>query len=458
MKRRFTTLAAMLLLMGALMVGILGTASAQDAGHEADGAWHTEGHVSFKITWKGVVHVRWQDWLTVIETTTDDMGEVVDAQEKVSVDRWEVTATHATEDTKTKSTDGAPRQVIFGKPDRLKFGETYTVAVKGFDEDGDELGSQQVTVRPSHVSAPNPVTGLTLSVGADKLSVNANWTAPAAGGMPKRYEVWLTNLDTGRARWKLIKVKQGSGGEFTMKTDTAFDQLWPRERYRVSVQTLNHNSRWQKAAGVTNKWQGSDWTHKTVTMPAGDDPSYEKKTPTLIWKLVRAGEKTPPYVIGEPTAYIVMDASAAGGRAKFDAPNECLNYKETHGFFLDEDSDAEARKAILKAESQHRHFVVPARAALNKAEAAKQEYLDGTPEADRSEARIAELDLDIARKQREVDATEQNLAVLVAKLETECARAYPAEENLTEADDRWYQVAQRAPTQTETTEPETTED
>ena len=441
MKRRFTTLAAMLLLTGALVVGMLGIASAQQEVHEADGAWHTEGHVSFKITWKGVVHVRWQDWLTVIETTTDDMGEVVDAQETVSVDRWEVTATHATENTRTKSTDGAPRQVRFGKPDKLNIGETYTVAVKGFDEDDNELGSQEVTIRPSHVSAPEPVTGLTLSVGADNLSVNANWTAPEAGGTPKRYSVWLTNLDTGRARGKLIKVKQGSGGEITLKTDTNFDGLWPGDKYRVSVQTRTLNSRSKRGEGYSENWQNSAWTHATIKMPAGANPEYDKEIPVLIWESVRAGETEPPYVIGEPTAYIVFDRNAPGGRAKFDAPNECLNYQNPHSFFLDEDNDAAVKSAMLKAEWQERLFVKPARTALVAAVAAKQKYLDDTPEAERSPARIAEVDLDIARKQREVDATERNLAEMVAKLETECARAYPEVENLTDEDNRWYQVA-----------------
>ena len=180
----------------------------------------------------------------------------------------------------------------------------------------------------------------------------------------------------------------------------------------------------------------------------GDNPSYAKQVPTLIWTPVRAGETTPPHVIGEPTTYIVMDDSVPGGRAKLDAPNVCLEYQSQeepprpHGFFLSEDSDEDAKKAILAANSQYEYFVKAARVALANAEANKQAYLDETPEAERSPTKIAELDQDIARKQGEVDATEANLAKLVAKLETECARAYPEVENLTTDDNRWYQMAQ----------------
>ena len=449
MKRRFTTLAAMLLLTGALVVGMLGIASAQEEVqeevHEADGMWHKSdnGQVSFKITWKGVVHVRWQDWLTVVETTTDEMGEVTDAQETVSVDRWEVTATHATEDTRTKSPEGGPNQVRFGKPKKLTFGETYTIAVKGFDEDDSELGSQEVTIRPSHVSAPNPVTGLTLSAGDDNLSVNANWTAPEAGGTPKQYRVWVTNLDTGRARGKLIKIKQGSGGNRTLKTATTFDGLWPGEKYRVSVQTQTLNSRSKRGDGFPQSWQKSAWTHDTITMPAGDNPGYAKVEPEeLIWEPVQAGEAAPPYVIGEPTAYVVLDGNAPGGRAKFDAPNECKDHTnhDNENFFSNEKNDEDAYKARRKAQGQER-ILDRERGELAKAIAAKQKYLDDTPEADRDSGKIAAFDQRISRHQQNIDAGVTILAGLVAKLETECARAYPAVETLTKADDRWYQVA-----------------
>ena len=443
MKRRVAILAAMLLAV-IITTGTMGTAAAQEpAVHvaEADGSWREVGDVRFKVTWKGVVHVRWNDWLTETEVTTDEMGEVDDAQETVSVERWEVTATHATENTRTKSPDRGPRQVRFGKPNKLNIGETYTIAVRGFDEDDNELGNKQVTIRPVHVAPPQPVTGLTLSIGDDKLSMAANWTAPEAGGKPKRYSVWLTNLDTGRARWMLIKARQGSDGEFTLKTGTAFSKLWPGDEYRVSVQTLTHNSRWQKAAGATNKWQESDWTHKNVTMPAGDDPSYDKVIPTLMWELVRAGEKTPPYVIGDPTSYIVIDGSAPGGRAKFDALNVCSDHtNHDHETFF-RNGDEDAMKARRKAQGQERILDVQ-RQDMKTTIAEKQKYLDATPEAERDRDKIAAFDRTISRYEANIEAGMNILAGLVSKLATECARAYPAEESLTQANDRWYQAAQ----------------
>ena len=86
MKRRLATLAAMLLLTASLAVGTLGTASAQDPVHEADGTWHTDGQVSFKVTWKGVVHVKWEH--SVASGT---------------VASWVVTATDSDGNVKTKS-------------------------------------------------------------------------------------------------------------------------------------------------------------------------------------------------------------------------------------------------------------------------------------------------------------------------------------------------------------------
>ena len=482
MKRRFTTLAAMLLLTGALVVGMLGIASAQNEVHEANGMWHHSGNgqVSFKITWKGVVHVTWKHWIK--PTGKDVDPDDVDA--RVPVDSWVVTATDDDGNVKTKTiqivpptsedvtdsegnegigytgTKGVVRHARFGN---LTMGKDYTVVVKGLDGDDTELGQQQVIIRPRHITPPEAVTGLTLSVGDDNLSVAADWTAPAAGGQPKRYIVWLTNLDTGHARSKTINLLTNEDDEAELKTNTVFKKLWPGDDYRVSVRTLNRNSLWKRGSdGHHDRWHKSEWTQGTITMPSGDAPSYDKKAPTLVWvsvlargtaekaqragedakyvKYLKAQEQVPPYAIGEPTAYIIVDAK--GSYVRFDAPNECLNYQDPHGFFLDEDNNAAAKAAILKAESQMRHFVKPARVALATAVAAKSEYQRDTPEAEQSRAKLAEMDLDIARKQREVDATEQNLAVLVAKLETECARAYPAEENLTEADDRWYQAAQ----------------
>ena len=429
MKRRLTTLAAMLLLVGSLMVGAIAVASAQNEVHEADGTWHNSenGPVSFKITWKGTTYIRWKHW---VEPEGEDPAAVAS---------WTVDATASQANTKTKVPRNGHRQVRYGN---LTMGEDYTIVVKALDEHGIELGRQQVTIRPRHVSPPEPVTGLHLSVGDDNLSVDADWTAPQAGGKPKRYSVWLTNLDTGRARGKVIKVEQGKGGQITLKTNTAFGKLWPGDTYRVSVRTRNQNSRSTWGAGNPQSWQNSAWTHTTISIPAGTDPAYTKVAPTLIWERVLAGEKVPPYVIGEPTAYIVSDHSAPGGYARFDAPNKCREYQDPHPFFLDERNDAAAKKAIVAARSQDLYHVQPAKDALAAAIDKRDDYLSDTPESERSPARIAELDADIARKQRHVDATERNLAVLVAKLETECARAYPVVESLTDDDNRWYQMAQ----------------
>ena len=409
---------------GASLWPTLPAVSSDDV-HEADGRWWRQpedGPVSFKITWKGATYIRWKHWV------------------EGPVNSWAVTASDSRNNTKTNVPKNAQREVRYGN---LTFGEDYRVVVKALDADGAQVGvARTVVIRPRHISPPEAVTGLALSVGDDRLSVAADWTAPATGGLPKRYAVWLTNTDTGRAQGKLIELKQRRGGEATLKTDTVFVGLWPGDTYRVSVQTRTQNSRSTAGAGHAGSWQESEWTHATVTMPAGSDPAYDKKAPTLVWTPVRAGETEPPYVIGNPTAYVVRDHSVPGGYARFDAPNRCREYRDPHSFFLHEDNDAGAKAAILAAERQERLFVNPAKSDLAAAKAAKQKYLDDTPVAERSQAKVAELDADIARKQEEVDATERNLADLVTKLATACAAAYPVEENLTEADDRWYQAAQ----------------
>lgn len=411
--------------------------------HEADGFWHRQaddGPVWFKVSQKGDVRVRWSDWVGVVEHQLGG-GET----EEVQVASWTITAVGSDGKVRTKNTETAsPREVTFKN---FAMGESYDVVVKGLDPDGDQLGvAQMVTIRPVHTEAPSSISGLVLTPDNDNLSLTVNWTAPdvvpGIKGKPKRYALWLTNTDTGRARGKWINITT-RGKEHALKTETEFDGLWPGDTYRVSVSARNISSR----VSGGRSWQSSDWVSDTVTMPAGDDPSYAKVVPTLIWEPVLAGEKAPPYVVGDPTAYIVSDASVAGGYVRFDAPNQCREYRDPHRFFLHEESDAGAKAAILKAERQERLYVKPARAGLAAAEAAKQKYLDDTPEAERSAAKIAELDADIARKQGEVDAAEKILADLVTKVETECARAYPAVENLTQDDDRWYQVAQTKETE-----------
>ena len=98
-------------------------------------------------------------------------------------------------------------------------------------------------------------------------------------------------------------------------------------------------------------------------------------------------------------------------------------------------------KARRTAQGQER-ILDQERAELAQAVEAKQQYLDGTPEAERDRGKIATLDQVIARHQRNIEAGEKVLAGLVVKLKTECARAYPVVESRTEADNRWYQTAQ----------------
>ena len=169
--------------------------------HEADGVWHRQaddGPVWFKVSWKGDARVRWSDWVGVVER---ELGE--GETEQVQVVSWIVTAVGSDGKVRTKDTKTAsPRAAGFN---RFAMGDSYDVVVKGLGADGDQLGvAQMVTIRPVHISPPAPLSNLVLTVGDDKLSVEANWTAapavPGVSGMPKRYALYLTNLDTGRVR------------------------------------------------------------------------------------------------------------------------------------------------------------------------------------------------------------------------------------------------------------------
>ena len=163
MKRRFATLVAMLLLTASLTAGTMGTttgpASAQDPVHEADGITHTEGPVSFRITWKGVTHVTWDHWIK----PTGENANSDDADARVPVDSWVVTATDSDGNAITKTiqlppttdeetgegddkvkrhtaTKNVARDVVFRKADKLAFGKDYTVVIQGLDADDNELG------------------------------------------------------------------------------------------------------------------------------------------------------------------------------------------------------------------------------------------------------------------------------------------------------------------------------
>ena len=457
MVRRYLSLAAMLLLMASLMVGVVGTASAQDPVHEADGTWHKsdDDTVRFNVTWKGKVNVRWKNWLAdegylpcSARPPDSDVDCVADGDEPdapVPVDRWKVTATTSGEDDRNKNSPRF-REVRFGN---LTFGKDYTVKVEGFDADDASLGSKEFTIRPRHVSPPDPVTGLTLEIGDDNLSVEAEWTAPAAGGTPRRYDVYLTNLDSGRARWHSVDAGRRNGGWKQPKTETSFEGLWPGDTYRVSVQVRNRNSRASGPEVYTNSWQGSSWVSATVTMPSGPDPSYEKKVPTLIWFGYYGGEPAPPYAVAGPTAYVVIDNTVPGGRAWFDYPNKCLEYMDHYGkVHALGTKDGPASDSVIAADKARKQargqvqIMDRERGYRDAAVAAKQEYLDGTPDSERDPAKIAGFDQKITRHQNNIDAGEVILDGKEQTVAAKCAVAYPAVENLTGADDRFYRIAQ----------------
>ena len=408
------------------------SATSSDDVHEADGRWRhqsEDGPVSFKITWKGATMVRWSDWVS---------GDV-------EVADWEVTATSTDGTVRTKDAGtGAQRIVSFGN---LAIGQDHTVVVKGLDADGDQVGAAQtVVIRSRHVSPPEAIAGLALSVGDDGLSVNASWTAPEDGGTPKRYTVYLTNLDTGRTRWQNVDARHRGGGWQLPKTEAAFDGLWPGDTYRVSVQTRNRNSRSKRSDIYREGWQGSTWTSATVTVPAGNDPAYEKKAPALIWFGYKGGEPTPPYVLGEPTAYVVFDDAVPGGRSWFDFPNNCLDYLNHYDRINTNVSEPEpalvaAHRARVQAWLQVRK-IDEQRGYRDEAVAEKEQYLRDTPEGARDAAKIAGFDLKIARHQGNIDVGKLKLAGMERTVAARCAVAFPAVENLTEADDRFYRIAQ----------------
>lgn len=435
MVRRYLTLAAMLLVMASLMVGIVGTASAQvPETHEADGRWRhqaSDGPVSFRISSKGMTQVRWKDWISSYRDVGEGKVEYVEPAD------WSVTVTSPGGTTRTKNTGTAGQRTVSFR--NLAIGQDHVVVVKGLDSGGRQLGdAQSVTIRSRHVSAPQDVTGLTLTVGADGLSVAANWTAPAAGGTPKRYMVYLTNLDSGRTLWTSVDHRNGRGHWKLPKTEASFDGLWPGDRYRVSVQTRNRNSRSNRSEGYGEAWQRSAWVSATVAMPAGDNPSYERKVPTLIWIPVSAGEAAPPYALGEPTAYVVFDHDAPGGLAQFDFPNKCGEYLEHYQYILD--TGNEGNQARLDAHKARRDaWLRVIRIERDETELAELKSKKG---AATDPAEIARLGAAIKKAEVLLSKQKAKLVTMEATVATKCAAAYPVKEGLTEADDRFYRVAQ----------------
>ena len=433
MVRRYLTLAAMLLVMASLMVGVVGTASAQDPVHEADGTWHKsdDGTVRFNVTWKGFTNIRWSNRVGMVERELGE-GQV----EEVSASDWLITVTSSAGSKREKA-----RSKRHARFTNLAIGLDHDAVIQGRNSGGAAQGDpREFTIRSRHISPLQPVTGLALEVGDDNLIVEADWTAPATGGKPKRYVVIITNLETGRVIGQWLNVTT-RGKKQVLPAGAAFDGLWPGDNYRVSVQTLTYDSRASSrdasklpitnAAGehtgkeafvITEGWQGWAWTSATITLPSGNVPGYDKTVPALIWTPVAAGEAAPPYVIGEPTAYII-GSNAPGGYSKFDAPGECLNYRAPHLFIIN--GDRAAYNAVKAARNQEVYRLAPAQQALQYA---------------RDNGASAAV---IARRQAEVDAAQGILDGMVAKVGTECARAYPAVESLTQADQRWYRTAER---------------
>lgn len=401
--------------------------------HEADGRWRgqEDGPLSARVSAKGNVTVSWTDWVGSVEVEQGEQPEYLEVSD------WRITLTKPGGKVLAKNTGSGAQRVHTFK--RLPIGQDYDVVVAGFDADGQRLGSgQSLTIRSRHVSAPEPVTGLSVEAGADNLSVAANWTAPAVGSTPKRYVVYLTNMDSGRTRWQGVEAKHRGGGWKPPKTGVTFDGLWPGDTYRVSVQTRNRDSRSKRSEIYGDGWQRSAWVSEEITMQPGDDPSYAKVVPTQVWTQVSAGEAAPPYAIGGPTAYVVLDGTAPGGLAQFDFPNKCGEYTDHYRYFSDtgnagNQARLEAHKARRDAERQVGRI---------EGERAELAELIVRRDAETDETQAKALDNRIKRKRENIAAMKANLLTMEADVNAKCSAAYPAVENLSDSDDRFYRIAQ----------------
>ena len=470
-----------LLVTASVSLGTAGTTSAQQPVHEADGSWHRAdgGPVRFKVSPKRDIHVRWRNWLAdpgylSCDNVPDgqngeELGCVADGEEPdplPAVARWEVTATPTGGTAVVKTPKH--RSAHFRDVDLTK---DYAVVVEGFDGDNDSLGSQEVTIRPRHVSEPDPPTAIVGTANADGQELVVKWNAPTGGGKPLHYNVIATNIETGRVTSDRFHVKRGR-----VRGKVTLTGLWPGDTYRVAVSTTAHNSRYVEDEHPENdQWQHSGWAIavSTVTLPTASTPSYSKVEPTLIWERVEAGEADPPYVVGTSTTYIVNGPTSYGyGPTRFDAPNECLNWKldeveydgsvtDRYGNTIDvtkwrrgalpanyvffgnhasssslKDAAYQARKA---ADGQHR-FILRARGDLADTTALR----DAELARDNPDTRwVRTYNASIVKYTNEVAVREQNLIPMVATVASACAAGYPVVESLTTADARWYQRSSR---------------
>lgn len=426
MKRRIATIAAMLLLAVSLTAGAIGSnagsAAAQDAVHEADGTWHRvsadgDPAVRFNVTWRGNINLQWSSQFRV---THGEGGSEVPARYRVQV-FWQ----YYDQDGQlrigqaTKYTKGYRMRWTRFTLDDVR---DYNFRLMALDASDQGMGAEQIiTVRPRHVSPPHAPTNVRIVADDNGQGSTVKWDAPVGGGKPKHYGVTIVNQATGRTISDVVQMGNTQGRP---SAQAKFAGLWPGDTYRVGVWTYARNSRHKSGSLSNYRWQKSErFGEATAALPSGATPSYAKKFPTLILWPVEAGEVAPPRMIGTPTAYVVGNPSPSipgDIYQRFDAPNECRNWQNPHRFFVYRDQGA---YKAMKAAVGQKQLVQNAREVLQAAKDAGRD------------SRV------IAQKQADVDAAEAGLAEKVAKVGTECARAYPTVENLTDADARFYMTS-----------------
>ena len=406
-----------LTLMSALFLAVvLLLPSSSALAHEADGQTRKQGPIRFTLQADGTLHIMWNNW-------------VEGGGDSPPIARWEVVLFHDQAGL-TKNVMGAePRRVTFRG---LEFGERYRVNVRAMEkeEGGSRIDQRTLNVTVEHVSPPVPVKKLKAKVRDDGQSVTASWSATKSGGKHKRYNVMVTDTETGKTKVKRILTKQDGNGVKSLKTKTVFKRLSAGATYRLSVQALNRNTRWQKGDATNDKWQKSEWVSTEVTLPEGES-APAGNGPTLKWEFIKAGDANPPNAVGEPTTYIIYNDDT-GAYEWFDAPKICPDYTDP---MLMKKAKVERAKAQTIAGD-----LEEAKAKLAAAQAERQEYLDNTPEEDRDPGKVNYHDAMVKVAEDEVEAVEQELAEAEATLKAKCLVAYPEDENLTEEDDRWVQV------------------
>ena len=158
----------------------------------------------------------------------------------------------------------------------------------------------------------------------------------------------------------------------------------------------------------------------------------------MVWTPVQAGEAAPPYALAGPTVYVVQDGMAPGGRAWFDFPNKCRAYTDHYRYF--NDADNAGNQARLDAHKARRD--AKRQADDIEDERAELDRLIALREAETDETQAKILDHRIKRQREEVAATEAKLVTKEADVNAKCSAAYPVAENLGDADDRFYRIAQ----------------